>query len=123
VGISPFHVESEVEPGGVAIITVRGELDMGTAPDLEAPLAEALSDPDSKILLDFSDCEFIDSTGVALVVRSWQSHDASAEAGGTGRLVLCCPGAQVERLLELTGVASAISIHGDRDRAIADLRA
>ncbi|HKG36535.1 MAG TPA: STAS domain-containing protein [Solirubrobacterales bacterium] len=122
MAIIPFRVEVEVEPDGVHTISVRGELDLNTAPELERPLEQALADPDARILLDLSGCEFIDSTGVALVVRSWQRHDAAAAGNGNGgRLVLCCPGAQVRKLLEITGVGQTIPTHHDRNGALADL--
>jgi stage II sporulation protein AA (anti-sigma F factor antagonist) len=121
MAIIPFRVETAEEPSGVRTISVNGELDLNTAPELEAPLEEAIATEGSRILLDLSGCEFIDSTGVALVVRSWQRHDARAGGGGTGRLALCCPSAQVKRLLDITGVGAAVATHGDRDSALADL--
>ena len=121
MAIIPFKVEVEDERNDVRVISVRGELDLNTAPELEGPLEEVLADPAAQVLLDLSGCEFIDSTGVALVVRSWQRHDAAAGNGGGGRLVLCCPSAQVKRLLEITGVGQAIPTHDARDNALADL--
>jgi anti-anti-sigma factor len=102
---------------GILTFTVRGELDMGTAPDLERKLEPALEDPSASIMLDLSECEFIDSTGIALIVRAWQQLER-----GDGRLVLCSHNLQVRRLLEITGVNSSIPVHEQRDAALADLR-
>jgi anti-sigma B factor antagonist len=99
---------------------VRGELDMNTAPELEGALEEALSQDGASIMLDLSECEFIDSTGIALIVRTWQHLDGNGSDGG--RLVLCRFKPQVERLLKITGVASSISMHEDREAALAELR-
>jgi anti-anti-sigma factor len=112
-------VESEELEGGIHALTVRGELDMNTAPELERKLEEALADSDARIMLDLSECEFIDSTGIALIVRAWQRLDGN---GGGGRLVLCCINHQVRRLLKITGVESSISMHEQRDAALAELR-
>lgn len=119
----PFDVSSEELAGGIRLCAVRGELDMNTAPELERQLEQSMGDPQTSILLDLTGCEFIDSTGIALIVRSWQRIDRAAGAEGRGRLVICSVNHQVRRLLEITGVESSISLHESRDEAIAELRA
>ena len=120
---APFDVRAEQLDGGICAITVQGELDMNTAPQLEQALEQALTDSEASIMLDLSHCEFIDSTGIALIVRSWQRLDREAGGNGKGRLVLCSHNHQVRRLLKITGVESSISMHEGRDEALAELRA
>jgi anti-sigma B factor antagonist len=123
VSPTPFEVNSEALEGGLLTFTVRGELDLNTAPQLDSPLEQALdAGADRSVLIDLSECEFIDSTGIALIVRAWQRVDRDAGGEGNGRLVLCCSNDQVQRLLKITGVESSISMHGDRDSALAELR-
>jgi anti-anti-sigma factor len=117
---APFAVRAEELEGGIRAFTVCGELDMNTAPELDGELAEALSGEGASILLDLSECEFIDSTGIALIVRAWQRLEGNGS--GSGRLVLCCFRPQVERLLKITGVASSISMHEEREAALAELQ-
>ncbi len=104
------------------MIEVRGELDLSTAPNLEAPLEEATAAEDGSLLLDLSACEFIDSTGIALIVRAWQRVDARSSNGGSGSVVLCCDNDQVRRVLEVTGLENSIAIYATRDEALAALR-
>jgi anti-sigma B factor antagonist len=120
VSPEPFEVHSEALENGISVYTVRGELDMDTAPQLDAQLEE--SSPTASVLVDLSDCEFIDSTGIALIVRAWQRLDRDAGGEGSGRLVLCCHNHQVQRLLKITGVESSISMHEQREAALAELR-
>jgi anti-sigma B factor antagonist len=123
VSPTPFEVRNEALDDGVLAFAVRGELDLHTAPELDGPLEDALSAADdTSILIDLSGCEFIDSTGIALIVRAWQRLDRDAGGEGRGSLAICCSNDQVERLLKITGVESSISMHGDRDSALADLR-
>jgi anti-sigma B factor antagonist len=123
VSLSPFEVKNEALEDGVLAFTVNGELDLNTAPQLDQPLEEALSaDDGASVLIDLSGCEFIDSTGIALIVRAWQRVDRDGGGEGSGRLVICCSNDQVQRLLKITGVDSSISVHGDRDSALAELR-
>lgn len=118
---NPFDVRSEELDGGIRALTISGELDLSTAPDLERQLEQAMADPQASIMLDLGNCEFIDSTGIALIVRAWQRIDRN-EGDGGGRFVLCCVNHQVRRLLEITGVESSISMHEGRDEALAELR-
>lgn len=119
----PFEVQREELDDGIRAFAVRGELDMNTAPELEKGLDEALAESSAPIMLDLSECEFIDSTGIALIVRAWHRLDENAEENGSGgRLVLCCSNHQVRRLLEITGVESSIPLHEQREAALAALR-
>lgn len=120
---TPFEVESEALEDGVLAFAVKGELDLNTAPELDSPLERVVADSgDASVLIDLSNCEFIDSTGIALIVRAWQRVDRDAGGEGGGRLVICCSDDQVKRLLKITGVEASISMHGDRESALAELR-
>ncbi len=112
----PFEVEIGDLERGARTISVRGELDLSTAPELEGPLNEALENDRGSLLVDLSGCEFIDSTGIALIVRAWQRLDA----GGNGRsLAICSQNDQVRRVLEITGLELSIPVHTSRDEALA----
>lgn len=113
----PFEVESEKLEGGVRAVAVRGELDLSTAPELDRVLEEAVA-AEASILLDLSACDFIDSTGIALIVRVWQRL---GKQDGRPRLVVCSVNQQVRRLLSITGVEDAISMHERRETALAEL--
>jgi len=118
VNPAPFEVRVGGLDQGVRTISVRGELDLSTAPELEGPLEEALENGEGSVLIDLSECEFIDSTGIALIVRAWQRLNS----GENGRaLVLCSQNDQVRRVLEITGLELSIPVHLTRDEAIAAL--
>jgi len=115
---APFEVRAGEVERGVRTISVSGELDLSTAPDLEGPLQEALDSGEGSVLIDLSQCEFIDSTGIALIVRAWQQLDS----GENGRaLVICSQNDQVRRVLEITGLELSIPVHTTKDEALAAL--
>lgn len=115
---APFEVKVGELEHGIRTIFVRGELDLSTAPDLEGPLGQAL-DSEGSLLIDLSQCEFIDSTGIALIVRAWQRLDG----GENGRsLVICSQNDQVRRVLEITGLELSIPVHLTREEALAALQ-
>jgi anti-anti-sigma factor len=120
VNPAPFEVEVGELEHGVRMISVRGELDLSTAPRLEGPLDGAVDGGEGSVLIDLSRCEFIDSTGIALIVRARQSLDG----GGNGRaLVICSQNEQVRRVLEITGLGLSIPVLRTRDEALATLSA
>ncbi|MDX6602294.1 MAG: anti-sigma factor antagonist [Solirubrobacterales bacterium] len=98
------------------MITVQGELDMSTATDLERELEGPLNAAQSPLLIDLSRCEFIDSTGIALIVRSWQALDRD------GNFALCGVSDQVKRVLDITGLEKTIPTHPSREQALERLR-
>lgn len=117
--VSPgsFEATSGAVDGGVRVVSVRGELDLGTAPGLEGPLEEAIG-AGEPLLLDLSECEFIDSTGIAMIVRAWQQlADGDAE-----RVAICSRNEQVRRVLGITGVGHSIPVLESREEALAALR-
>jgi anti-anti-sigma factor len=118
VSPAPFEATAEMLEDSVRVIGIRGELDLSSAPDLEPALEEAVAAGDASVLIDLTDCEFIDSTGIALIVRAWQRIDSE----GDGRMVICCGNHQVSRVLEITGLEHSISIHPSREQALAALR-
>lgn len=99
------------------VVTVEGELDMNTAADLERELEGPLAAAQA-LLIDLSLCEFIDSTGIALIVRSRQALDGD----GGNRFALCGIGHQVKRVLNVTGIEATIPTHESREQALERLR-
>lgn len=115
---APFEVKAGDPENGVQTISVRGELDLSTAPELEGPLEQALENGKGSVIIDLTQCEFIDSTGIALIVRAWQR----LQSGDNGRaLVICSQNDQVRRVLEITGLELSIPVHTTRDEALAAL--
>jgi anti-sigma B factor antagonist len=86
---------------GRLYVTVAGEVDLHTAPQLE----RALSQPARELVVDLVDCEFIDSTGLAVLIEA---------RGRVDRLTLIAPGVEVRRILEISGLDQIIPVHGSR---------
>ena len=104
--------EREVGPG-CREIRVEGELDLAVADRLEAAIT--CSD-DGQTLIDLGGCEFIDSTGIAVIVRA---HRERANGDGA-RLVVHSPSRQVLRVLDVTGLTGNGLVFENRDQALAE---
>ena len=112
----PFSVEIERE-GEVHAFNVVGELDQATAEALREPLKEAISAGATAVLVDLSGCKFIDSTGLSVLVEAHRELRGNSHGGFS----VCCPDAQVRRLLEITGLDETMRVVESRDEAIARL--
>ncbi len=112
----PFRVEAESN-SALHTVSVSGELDQSTAPELRTALADVVGDGrGGGVLVDLSDCGFIDSTGLSLLVEAKRQLDDDQRRFG-----VCCPDADVRRLLELTGIDQAVGLFDTRDEAVAAL--
>jgi anti-anti-sigma factor len=99
-----FRVEVRSE-GKAAVVVVSGELDLASGPELERAL-EQLADPPTELLvIDLRQVEFMDSTGLSIIVKA---HQRFADAGR--QLALVRGTSQVQRLLDLTGVAERLPL-------------
>ncbi|MDX1510169.1 MAG: STAS domain-containing protein [Nitriliruptorales bacterium] len=73
--VSRFSVERRGNESRVELL-VSGELDAHTAPQLEAHLQPGDSSP--AIVLDLTDVEFIDSSGLGVIVAAHNSPDVGS---------------------------------------------
>ncbi|MBT8202350.1 MAG: STAS domain-containing protein [Acidimicrobiia bacterium] len=87
------------------IVTVVGEIDLASAPNLESTLADRIGSG-VKLIVDLDRVTFIDSTGLRVLISS---HREVENHGGSFAVV---PGSgPVARLLDLTGVDQQMPIH------------
>jgi anti-anti-sigma factor len=108
----PFRLFEREIDGEARELLVEGELDLAVAEQLRAALEE---DPScTQILIGLENCEFIDSTGIAVIV---QAHCRLAERGG--RIALYGPTRQVRRILSVTGLTEIGLVFENATEALA----
>ena len=98
--LGSLAVRSERE-GEAQIIELIGELDLDGAPRLEEALREAEASDASSIVVDLGGLEFIDSTGLRLLVMA-------AERSKNGRFSLLRGPKQVHRVFEITDLVDRL---------------
>jgi anti-sigma B factor antagonist len=94
-----------VTAGDRVIVMLSGEIDIATAPGIERQLQEAESCGRQTIVLDLAAVDFIDSTGVHILIRAQHRADANGR-----RLVLTRIPAQAQRLFAITGITELFTI-------------
>lgn len=100
----PFHVQV-LPHEGAALLAVSGELDIASAPELARVLNEIRPEQTKLVVVDLRELEFMDSTGLSIIVRA---HQRLSEQDCELTLVKGPP--QVQRLLDLTGVAERLRL-------------
>lgn len=96
------------------VITLLGDLDIVTSPQLDDALTQARKEHD-RILLDLSAVDFMDTSSLAVIVGHWKGLEA---AGGS--LVIAGARYQYTKTLWITGLADRIPLYESVDRALAD---
>ena len=99
-----FDVTTAVD-NGAATVTVRGEVDVYTAPRLRERLYAVVGDGAHRVVLDLAEMTFIDSTGLGVIVgtlKRLRERD--------GDLVLRAPSRSTKKVLEITGLTRIIEI-------------
>jgi anti-sigma B factor antagonist len=93
------------QPDHDAVVRVRvgGELDMGTAGQVNTALRQALRERPGDVLIDLGPVSFLDSSGICALLIACQNGEGCA---ATVRVVNA--GEQVLRVLEITGVRSLL---------------
>lgn len=85
--------------GVLHTIALEGELDLATAEDLQRELLRVEGSDALSIVLDLSALEFIDSTGVRLLLQA-----SARSRANSNRLALLRGPRAVQRVFELTGI-------------------
>jgi anti-sigma B factor antagonist len=100
----PFQLSID-DTNGRPVVHVTGEVDLDTAPQLEATLLDLAAHGARAITIDLSQTDFIDSTGLhAIVMGAKRLRDQG------GELSLASPSKSTYRVLELTGLTSVLPI-------------
>ena len=96
---------TEVRAVGDAVLTVTGEVDLDTAPALREQLVELFQQGDRRIVLDMAQVEFLDSTGLGVLVAALKRFRSAG-----GDIVLRDLHPRERRLFELTGLSRVFTI-------------
>jgi stage II sporulation protein AA (anti-sigma F factor antagonist) len=95
-----------VDPDGLVVATLAGELDLDRADDVRDSLARTASTPGCRYLrVDVSGLGFIDSYGLGALVSA---RNSAAAAGVT--LTLAEPSPPVRKAVEVTGLGDVFGL-------------
>ena len=102
--LSDFSISSEAG-GERVVVTVTGELDVHSAPQLREHLAAVATAGAREVVVDLTGTEFIDSTGIGVIVgalRRLRGQQGSLRLRGVSTPML--------RVFQLTGLTRMMEI-------------
>jgi anti-sigma B factor antagonist len=113
-----FEVQEQDIDERTRIIDASGEIHVSTAPEFSERLNAAIADGKTAIVLDFSRVEFIDSTGLSVLLNGLRRLTRRQ-----GALSVVCTNPTVLRLFEITRLDSTFDIVSTREEALAHVAA
>jgi len=99
-----------------AVVSVGGEIDLGTAAELGDHLVAAMQQAGPDLVLDLSDVSFMDSTGLKVLLAA---HKRLQLVGG--HFALAAAGRSVRKVLTVTGLDQTFPVAETVDEALAAL--
>jgi anti-sigma B factor antagonist len=116
--IPQFEIDSGPGPDGVWVVRVRGEVDMSHEEELRTELRQAVASEADGIVVDLTECEFIDSSGVRALLLSREAQESEK---GRDALAVAASSEQILRILSVMGIDRVIPIRPTVDEAAAAL--
>lgn len=110
-----MKIHSRLIGDGVAVLKLDGKLNMVSAPHLREEIHSAVSAGNSRIAIDLTDVDFIDSSGLGALINGLKS---TRQAGGDLRIA--APAEQVKLVLELTNINRVLKAYDNAETAFSD---
>ena len=102
-----------VERGdGSVVVSLAGELDLYNAPQVRQALSDAASDSPTRVVVDLSEVEFIDSTALGVLI------EARTRLDNRRAFLLAAPGLETRRALEISGLDRHFTVHQSVSEAL-----
>jgi anti-sigma B factor antagonist len=101
--VAELELETRLSDGEARVV-IHGEIDMATAPQFRETLDDLVSQGARKIVLDCRSLEFLDSSGIGVLVA------VGERLGDAGSMCLDGAPAQVRKVLDLTGVSDRLEL-------------
>jgi len=95
------YLSVTTEPDGTVVVT--GEVDLYSAPTLEAVIDGAVAGGEGNVVIDLAGVRFMDSAGLNIIIRCYKPLDEQGRL-----LVLRSPQETVRRTLELGGITTLV---------------
>jgi anti-sigma B factor antagonist len=110
-----FGVEVIGDGGHVAVVTVFGQADLHTAPELRSAISEAVDGGAVALVVDLSEATFIDSMTLGVLLGALKQLRPSG-----GSVSVVCSDPHIRRIFEITLLDRVFALHETRAAALAE---
>ncbi|MCV7378056.1 anti-anti-sigma factor [Mycobacterium alsense] len=108
---APFEIAKR-QVDGAMVLSVSGEVDMLSAPQLDEAIRSALADGPAALIVDLTKVDFLASAGMTILVT------AQAEVAPPTRFAVVANGPATSRPIKLTGLDGVLSMYSTLDTAL-----
>lgn len=105
MNVHRLGLSTRVESRSV-IVAIEGELDIATAADLQEHIQSAVKDHGPWLILDMAGLEFMDSSGLNVIINAYRTV---RELGGA--LALAALNERVNKVVRLVGLHRQVPVH------------
>lgn len=100
-----FEISTESNDGQNVIFSVKGEIDIYSAPDFKESLYQSINNVQQNIILDCRDLSYIDSMGLGILVGALKRVREKDH-----NITIRSPRSTVRKLFRITGLDKAFII-------------
>lgn len=111
-----FSIETEQVADARHVISLTGEVDLYTAPELKQQLLDVIGNGAKDVIVDFTNTTFIDSTTLGVLVGGVKRLRPNG-----GRLSIVCSDRNITKIFEITGLDRVFIIYPTRAEALEKL--
>jgi anti-sigma B factor antagonist len=111
--VPEFETRTERLADSRYVVSVAGEIDLFTGPPFRAAVFAALDAGAGTLIVDLSECSFMDSTGISILVGANERLNHSAKP-----LAVVTDDPNVHKVLQITGVDTMFGLYPSRSAAI-----
>ena len=111
------EIERAMDGDDIVAVSIVGEFDLADEARMDLAIDFVVGLQIPNVLIDLSRCEFVDATGLRMLLRAQQRIERA-----NTRLVVLSPLPRVRRVMDITGISGRLPMTDDRDAALAGLR-
>ncbi len=104
---------SDNKQGDIMLCEVEGEINLNTSPELRRAFDGFMRKNEKKIIIDFSQVAYIDSSGLATLIELFQRLKKTG-----GSLRLCSVSDKVKGIFEVTKLHKLFAIYESQELAL-----
>jgi anti-anti-sigma factor len=108
-----MELQKETPGKNFLSIRVTGRVDAISAPDLEKDVAQAMTPPGARLILDLAGVDYMSSAGLRVLMTG-----AKAAVSGKGAFAVCCIQEPVRNIMAMVGFLPLLDIHENHAAAV-----
>jgi anti-sigma B factor antagonist len=110
---SEFGLTTAEIGDGDYVVTLNGDVDLYTAPELKSELIRLIDRGATRIVVDLTSATFIDSTTLGVLLGAFKRLRPAG-----GELTIVCPDANIRKIFQITLLDRVFAIFDTLDAAI-----